>query len=128
MEPSVSVAAVGKAAEGSSAVSLPTTKLLQFGVIGYGYWGPQLVRNLSSLAGSSVEYIADLKRDELARAHTYHQQARLTQRAADLFESDIHAIFIATPVHTHFTLARQALLAGKHVFVEKPLAARVSEV
>jgi predicted dehydrogenase len=125
MELSLSDGVVGSVAEKTI---LPALKPLQFGVIGYGYWGPQLVRNLSSLAGSSVEFIADLNTDELARAHTYHQHARLTQRAADLFESEIDAVIIATPVHTHYALARQALLAGKHVFVEKPLAGRVSEV
>jgi predicted dehydrogenase len=118
----------GVAGSVSGKTTLPMLRPLQFGVIGYGYWGPQLVRNLSSLAGSSVEFIADLKNDELARAHTYHQHTRLTQRAADLFESNIDAIIIATPVHTHYALARQALLAGKHVFVEKPLAVKVSEV
>ncbi len=112
---------------GRSVGAAPALKPVQFGVIGYGYWGPQLVRNLSSLAGSSVEFIADLDEGQLARAHTYHPQSMLTQRAADLFESDIDAVVIATPVHAHYALARQALLAGKHVFVEKPLVDKVSE-
>jgi predicted dehydrogenase len=102
-------------------------KPLQFGVIGYGYWGPQLVRNLSNLVGGSVEYIADLDDAQLARAHAYHPGIRLTSRTPDLFESAIDAVVIATPVHTHYALARLALLAGKHVFVEKPLVTRASE-
>jgi len=130
MEPVLPAASVVGSAAGNGARSmmLPTLKQLQFGVIGYGYWGPQLVRNLSSLAGSSVEFIADLDEEQLARAETYHRHARLTRAAADLFESEIDAVIIATPVHTHYALARQALLADKHVFVEKPLAVKVSEV
>lgn len=125
MELSVPDVVVGRVA---GMTTLPALQPLQFGVIGYGYWGPQLVRNLSSLAGVSVACIADLDDGQLARAHTYHQHAQLTERAADLFESEIDAVIIATPVHTHYALARQALLAGKHVFVEKPLAGKVSEV
>jgi predicted dehydrogenase len=104
------------------------SKPLQFGVIGYGYWGPQLVRNLSALSGSAVKWIADLDEVQLARAHALYRRTRLTRNAGDLFESEIDAVVISTPVQTHYALARAALLAGKHVFVEKPLAVQVSEV
>jgi predicted dehydrogenase len=106
----------------------PSTKVLQFGVIGYGYWGPQLVRNFNSLPGSSVKFIADLADKRLADAQVHYRHPRLTHNADDLFESEIDAVVIATPVHTHYALARTALLAGKHVFVEKPLAVNVSDV
>jgi predicted dehydrogenase len=106
----------------------PQVKALQFGVIGYGYWGPQLVRNLNLLYGSSVKFIADLDEAQLARAQSLYRRTRLTRNATDVFESDIDAVVISTPVHTRYPLARAALLANKHVFVEKPLAIKVSEV
>jgi len=109
-------------------LTLPHVKSLQFGVIGYGYWGPHLVRNLNSLSNGSVKFIADLDAGRLAQAQAHYRRTRLTHNPADLFESDIDAVVIATPVRTHYPLARQALLANKHVFVEKPLAYTVSEV
>lgn len=106
----------------------PQVKILQFGVIGYGYWGPHLVRNLSALSDGLVAYIADLDTERLAQAQAQYRQVRVTHDALDLYKSDIDAVVIATPVHTHYSLARAALLANKHVFVEKPLAVKVSEV
>jgi predicted dehydrogenase len=107
---------------------LPHVRLLQFGVIGYGYWGPHLARNLNALPDSSLAYIADADTGRLAHAQAHYRHTRLTRDANDLFESDIDAVVIATPVHTHYALARAALLANKHVFVEKPLAVKVPEV
>jgi predicted dehydrogenase len=107
---------------------LPQIKPLQFGVIGYGYWGPHLVRNLSALPDSAVTCIADVNAERLAHAQAQYRHTRFTHNAFDLFESDIDAVVIATPVHTHYSLARAALLANKHVFVEKPLAVKVSDV
>jgi predicted dehydrogenase len=101
---------------------------LQFGVIGYGYWGPQLVRNLHGLAESSVACIADLDDERLAQAHAHYREAALTRNVRDLFASAIDGVVIATPIHTHYPLTRAALLADKHVFVEKPLAFTVTEV
>ncbi|HLV97936.1 MAG TPA: Gfo/Idh/MocA family oxidoreductase [Ktedonobacterales bacterium] len=107
---------------------LPQVRLLRFGVIGYGYWGPHLVRNISALPDSSLAFIADMDVDRLAHAQAQYHYTRFTHDALDVFESDIDAVLIATPVHTHYALARAALLANKHVFVEKPLAVKVSEV
>lgn len=107
---------------------LPQVRFLQFGVIGYGYWGPHLVRNLSALPESAVTCIADLDAERLAHARAQYRHTRFTHDALDLLESDVDAVVIATPVHTHYALARAALLADKHVFVEKPLAVKVSEV
>src|SRR6185437_4716298 len=107
---------------------LPQVRLLQFGVIGYGYWGPHLARNISALPDSSLTCIADRDTKRLAQAQVQHRSARFTHDAIDIFESDIDAVLIATPVHTHYALAREALLANKHVFVEKPLAVKVHEV
>jgi predicted dehydrogenase len=107
---------------------LPQVRPLQFGVIGYGYWGPHLARNVSTLPDSSLAFIADADAKRLAHAQAQHRHTRFTYDALDLFESDIDAVVIATPVHTHYELARAALLANKHVFVEKPLAVKVREV
>ncbi len=107
---------------------LPPVRLLQFGVIGYGYWGPHLVRNLSALPDSSVTWIADADTGRLTHAQAHYRHARLARDAHEVFKSDVDAVVIATPVHTHYGLARAALLADKHVFVEKPLAVHVSEV
>jgi predicted dehydrogenase len=129
MEPmSSATTALDNAAVQAPGLANRSEKQLQFGVIGYGYWGPQLVRNLGSLKNSSVEYIADLDDGQLARAHTHHRYTQLTHATSDLFASAIDGVVIATPVHTHYQLARAALLADKHVLVEKPLAAKTSEV
>ena len=129
MNPSKSHSALVNRSAGNQPLAvLPAIEPVRFGVIGYGYWGPQLVRNLSGLGGGVVECIADLDDAQLERAQSHHRQVTLTRDAAQLFESAVDAVIIATPVHTHYPLARQALLANKHVFVEKPLAVKVSEV
>jgi len=80
------------------------------------------------MPGGSVKFIADLDEKRLADAQAHYRHPRLTHKADDLFESQIDAVVIATPVHTHYALARTALLAGKHVLVEKPLAVNTSDV
>lgn len=114
---------------GVAGVETPV-RTLQFGVIGYGYWGPHLVRNLGTMPHSVMRFVADLDGDRLTQARQAFSGPRLTftQDAGELFASDIDAVIVATPVRTHFALAKQALLAGKHVFVEKPLAVTVDEV
>ncbi len=107
---------------------LPQVRLLQFGVIGYGYWGPHLARNISALPESILTFIADKETERLEQAQAQYRYARFTQDVTAVFESDVDAVLIATPVHTHYALAREALLANKHVFVEKPLAVKVNEV
>lgn len=122
----------GDAATTRVAVPVPVRQLT-FGVIGYGYWGPHLVRNLNSLPHSTVRFIADLDDERIAQAAATYggggNPPRLTKDANELFASDtLDAVLIAAPVHSHYALAKAALLAGKHVFVEKPLATRVEEV
>ena len=117
-------------AEGARAASA-ATRTLEFGVIGYGYWGPHLVRNLGAMPNSAVRFVADLDAGRLAQAAQAFNAPQLTftKDANDLFTSDtLDAVIVATPVRSHFALAKQALLAGKHVFVEKPLAVTVAEV
>jgi predicted dehydrogenase len=92
-------------------------------VIGYGYWGPNLVRNFASTEGARVIAISDLEPEKLALARRRHPDVEVTTEFRDLLKDRrIHAIAIATPVHTHYELALAALGAGKHVLIEKPLA------
>lgn len=94
------------------------------GVVGYGYWGPNLVRNLSEAPRARVRAISDLRPERLALASQRFPSIEVTSDYPRfLNDSRIDAIVIATPVSTHYELARQALQAGKHVLVEKPMAA-----
>jgi predicted dehydrogenase len=96
---------------------------LRVGLVGLGYWGPNLARNLADLPGLELAWLCDLDERRLESYAARFPEASHTTRYEDLLEDDgLAAIAIATPVVTHFELAREALLAGKHVFVEKPLA------
>jgi predicted dehydrogenase len=103
------------------------TKDLRFGVIGWGYWGPKIARNLDSLPGSSVTMVADTDIHRLKNLAVNQPWIQTTTQIEDIFQSDIDAVVIVTPVSTHFQLARKALLHGKHVLVEKPLTTCVVE-
>jgi predicted dehydrogenase len=93
------------------------------GVIGYGYWGPNLVRNFANTEGVQVVSVSDLDWAKLALVRRRHTDVTVTAEFRDLLKDGrIDAIAIATPVHTHYDLALAALDAGKHVLVEKPLA------
>jgi predicted dehydrogenase len=99
------------------------------GLIGLGYWGPNLLRVLADRADVEVAWICDLREDRLERFARRYPAMQPTKRAEDLFEDQtLDAVLIATPVFTHFELASRSLEAGKHTFVEKPLAASVDEV
>ena len=94
---------------------------MNFGVIGYGYWGPNVVRNLAALAGSQVIAIADLDANARLRAQRANPSVTVTGDPSDiLLSTRIDAVAIVSPVWTHYDLAKQALMNGKHVFVEKP--------
>ncbi len=102
--------------------------MVNIGVIGYGYWGPNLVRNFSETAGSRVVAVSDLRLERLAQAQNRYPGIKTTLHSQDLFrDPSIDAIAIATPVSTHSDLAMQALKSNKHVLLEKPLAATVEE-
>ena len=112
-----------------STVSLPVFErtaqkpadVIRVGVIGYGYWGPNVVRNVSSLESCQLVAICDQNPGALARAGRLYPGARLTTDACEMLGSpDIDAVAVVTPVWTHFDLAKAALENGKHVFVEKP--------
>jgi predicted dehydrogenase len=101
---------------------------IRFAVVGLGYWGPNLVRNLHEVPGAEVATVCDLRPDALAGITRRYPAVQTTPSYADVLADDrIDAVVIATPVSTHFPLADAALAAGKHVFVEKPLAASSSE-
>jgi predicted dehydrogenase len=96
---------------------------LRVGLAGLGYWGPNLARNLDDHPSVELAWICDRDEAALLRASGRFSEARTTTRFEDLVEDgSVDAVAIATPVVTHFELARAALLADKHVFVEKPLA------
>src|SRR6266704_1020391 len=100
---------------------------LRFGVIGWGYWGPKVARNLASLPHAVVSMIADTDVTRLASSTANFSSVRTTTQSEDVFRSDVDGVVIATPVRTHYRLAKEALLHGKHVLVEKPLTANVAE-
>jgi len=98
--------------------------MIKLGVIGYGYWGPNLVRNFMEAPGSTVVAVADLKLERLAPLRNRYPSLRRVSNAQELLDDPaIDAIVIASPVSSHFELALAALRANKHVLVEKPLAA-----
>ena len=95
--------------------------MIRMGVIGYGYWGPNIVRNFNSLDGSRVVAVSDLNEELLKKAQKAYPQLRVTTRSDELISAtDVDVIAIVTPVFTHFELAKKALEMGKHVLVEKP--------
>jgi predicted dehydrogenase len=97
--------------------------LIRIGVIGYGYWGPNLVRNFSELPDARVTCVADVRRERLDEVTRRYPAIRLGTSWTDVIESpDVDAVVVATPVHTHHELGMAALRAGKHLWVEKPLA------
>jgi predicted dehydrogenase len=97
-------------------------------VVGLGYWGPNLVRNLYEVPGAEVAYVCDLRRDRLEGIARRYPAVRLTTSLAEVLrDPHVDAVAIATPVSTHHKLASAALHAGKHAFVEKPLAASSAE-
>jgi predicted dehydrogenase len=102
--------------------------MIKIGVVGYGYWGPNLVRNFMNCPESTVTMIADRRPERLKRASEAYPQVEVTHSTIDLIKnSQTDAIVIATPVHTHFELARSALQEGKHVLVEKPITSTSGE-
>jgi predicted dehydrogenase len=95
--------------------------MIRFGVIGYGYWGPNIVRNICSQEAAMVAAICDRSVPAAKRAKQAHPHLHVTSDCNEVLTSpDIDAVAVITPVWTHYELAKTALLNGKHVFVEKP--------
>jgi predicted dehydrogenase len=99
----------------------------RIGVVGLNYWGPNLVRNFDDLA--ELAWLCDLDEERLASLAARYPQARATTSVDELLADDtLDAVVVATPVPTHYELAKRVLEAGKHVFVEKPPAMRAAEM
>ena len=103
--------------------------MIRIGVIGYGYWGPNLVRNFHETPGAVVARVSDLRPERLALVSSRYPAIAVSESHRELIDDPaVDAVAIATPVRTHFELALRALQAGKHVFVEKPLASSSQQV
>lgn len=97
--------------------------MIKVGVVGYGYWGPNLVRNFAETPNAAVAAVADLDSEKLEVVRRRYPAVNVTTRFQDLLEdSSIDAIAVATPVNTHFELGMAVLRAGKHLWLEKPMA------
>lgn len=96
---------------------------LRIGVIGCGYWGPKLIRNFHELPETRVAMVADLDETKLRRIGLTFPAVHTTTDMHELLTSEVEAVVVATPVSTHFEIAREALRHDKHVLVEKPLTA-----
>lgn len=102
---------------------------MNIGIIGFGYWGTNLVRNFSSLQGTTLKKVSDLRPDRETALKKLNPTAEFTRSSDDILnDKDIDAVVISTPVFTHYELAKKALNNGKHVLIEKPMASSVSEV
>jgi predicted dehydrogenase len=102
--------------------------MIGIGVLGYGYWGPNLARNFSTAPGCSVKAVADLRQGRLDAVRGLYPAVRTTTDFAEIISApDVDAVAIATPVSSHFDLAMAALCAGKHVLIEKPMTASTDQ-
>jgi predicted dehydrogenase len=101
---------------------------IRVAVAGLGYWGPNLARNFGGLPGAELAWLCDASEDALARVGAQHPGARTTSDLGEvLADASVDAVVLATPVPTHAGLAERVLDAGKHCFVEKPLATTVAD-
>jgi predicted dehydrogenase len=106
----------------------PSRRTINVGLIGLGYWGPNLLRVLAEMEDVAITAICDLDEDRLYRYCRRHPYTRVTTDFRTLLDDPaIDAVLIATPAQTHFKLSSECLQAGKHTFVEKPLAAKTRE-
>lgn len=104
------------------------TAMIRFGVIGYGYWGPNVVRNLHGLDDARVVTVCDQSDKALRRVQQVYPSLNTTKNAAEVLKSpEIDVVAVVTPVWTHYELAKAALENGKHVFVEKPFTSNSAQ-
>ncbi|MCD6068744.1 MAG: oxidoreductase [Bacteroidetes bacterium] len=97
-------------------------------IIGFGYWGPNLVRNFNSVSGCNVKYVCDFRAERLSVVSRQYPSITTTSDfEAVLNDAEVEAVIIATPVFTHFDLAKKALLKGKNVLIEKPMTSTSAE-
>lgn len=102
--------------------------MIKIAVIGLGYWGPNLLRSFNQLSEAQVVAICDAEEKQLKKFSQLYPQAKTTTKYAEILSNnEIEAVIIAVPAPLHYQLCKEALLAGKHVFVEKPLALKLDE-
>jgi predicted dehydrogenase len=102
--------------------------MIRVGVIGYGYWGPNIVRNLHGLDSTRVEMVCDMSPKALARVRKAYPGIRAVSDPMEVLRSpDVDAVAVITPVWTHYDLAKKALENGKHVFIEKPFTSSAAQ-
>lgn len=102
--------------------------MINVAVIGYGYWGPNLVRNFIENSSTDVSYVCDLDESRLEVFKSKNLPIRTTSNYNNVLkDNNVQMIAISTPVSTHYNLAANALKAGKHVFIEKPMTSNVSQ-
>jgi predicted dehydrogenase len=99
-------------------IKLDTIKV---GIIGFGYWGPNLTRNFFDIPVSELTVVADMKEDRLQRAHSLYPGVKLVKDYKELFDLNLNAVVISTPPATHYPIAKDCLEHGLHVLVEKPM-------
>jgi len=105
-----------------------TADKVRVGVVGLGYWGPNLARNFDRLPDAELAYCCDLDEANLAKARSLYPATVVTDRYDDLLADDtLDAIVVATSVPTHYPLGKRALEAGKHTFIEKPIALKAAD-
>ncbi|HRG59224.1 MAG TPA: Gfo/Idh/MocA family oxidoreductase [Bacteroidia bacterium] len=102
--------------------------MLKCAILGFGYWGPNLVRNFNSVPECEVKYVCDFRDERLALVKKQYQNVNTTKDFDEVLnDTEVDAVIIATPVFTHFELAKKALLKGKHVLLEKPMTSTSKE-
>ena len=102
--------------------------MLNVGVVGFGYWGPNIVRNLIGIEETSVNAVCDSNPEALKRAQRVYPHLAVSQDYKEMiFSKEIDAVAIVTPVSSHFEIAKKALENGKHIFVEKPFTSNVKQ-
>ena len=102
--------------------------MLKCAILGFGYWGPNLVRNFNSVADCKVKYVCDFREERLSLVNKQYQNIITTKDFDEVLnDTEVDAVIIATPVFTHFELAKKALLKGKNVLLEKPMTSTSKE-
>ncbi len=95
--------------------------MVNTGIVGCGYWGPKLIRSFHNLAEANLLTVCDLEESKLEQIRTQYPDVKTTSDLGDLLRDSVEAVVIATPVNSHYSIAKEALLHDKHVLVEKPL-------
>ncbi len=106
----------------------PAKEKVKFGLVGYGYWGPNFARDITESKNGELKYIADFNENALIKAKVKYPSALVTNNYQEILgDPEVDAVVVATPTKTHYQVAKEAILAGKHVFVEKPMCYTTEE-